>query len=49
LPKAEEVIEKYYAVTGGKEAHEKIRNKKTVYQINDQASGMEIDFVKYQE
>jgi hypothetical protein len=49
LPTAEEIIENYYAATGGKKAHEMIKNKKTIYKINHQASGMEIDYVHYQE
>lgn len=49
LPPAEEIIEKSLKATGGRKAHEKIRNRKTEYKIDAKTSGMEVDFTYYQE
>ncbi len=46
---AEDIIEKNYTATGGKEAHERIQNVKAEYQISLPTQGMEVDYVYYKE
>ena len=49
LPPAEDIIEKYLKATGGRKAHEKIRNRKTEYRIDLKTSGLGVDLTDYQE
>jgi gamma-glutamyltranspeptidase/glutathione hydrolase len=49
LPSAEDIIEEHLKATGGRKAHEKIRNRKTEYRIDVKASGLEVDLTDYQE
>ena len=49
LPSAEEIIEKYLETTGGKKAHEKIRNVKQEMKVNSVIAGTEYKVFSYKE